>query len=93
MASLLGNTEIPSNIYTHSQTNAAFSHSKCLKTFKYNYELFFNKSKENNTDAAFKKVVVFESSKQKAYENSECPVEVRMSYVSYEKNENISRFG
>ena len=35
-------------------------HSKRLKSFQCPYETFFNKSKENNTDTAFKKVVALE---------------------------------
>ena len=36
-------------------------HSKRLKSFQCSFETFFNKSKENNTDTAFKKVVALES--------------------------------
>ena len=55
-----------------------------------------NKSKENNTDTAFKKAVAFESTiallEQKAYENPECPVEAGVIleiYNSYLTNENL----
>ena len=68
--------------------------------------MFLNKSRENNNDMAFKNVVVLESTiallKQKAYENSECPVEawvileIYNSYLSQEnltQESNITRFG
>ena len=106
MASLLGNTEILSKLLTDIRANELFYHSKCLKTFQYHHETFLNKSKENNTDTAFKKAVVLESTiallKQKAYENPEFPVEARVileTYNSYLTNENlpqesnITRFG
>ena len=96
MASLLGNTEILSKLHTDIRDNELFYHSKCLKTFQYHYETFLAKSKENNTDTAFKKAVVLESTiallKQKAYENPECPVEARVIleiYNSYLTNENL----
>ena len=34
MASLLGNTEILSKLYTDVRANELFYHSKCLKTFQ-----------------------------------------------------------
>ena len=87
MASLLGNTEILSKLHTDIRANELFYHSKCLKTFQYHYETFLTKSKENNTDTAFKKAVVLESTiallKQKAYENPECPVEARVILEIY----------
>ena len=89
MAFLLGNTEI-------LKANELFYHSKCLKTFQYHYEMFLNKSKENNADTAFKKAVAFERTiallKQKAYKNPEFPVEARVIleiYNSYLTNENL----
>ena len=79
MASLLGNTEIFLKLHTDVRANELFYHSKCLKTFQCHYEMFLDKSKENNTDTAFKKAVALESTiallKQKAFENPECPVE------------------
>ena len=96
MASLLGNTEILSKLHTDIRANELFYHSKCLKTFQYHYKTFLNKSKENNTDTAFKKAVVRESTiallKQKAYKNPEFPVEARVIleiYNSYLTNENL----
>ena len=87
MASLLGNTEILSKFHTDVRSNEQFYHSKCLKTFQYHYETVFNKSKENNTDKAFEKAVALESTiallQQKAYENPECPVEVRVILEIY----------
>ena len=49
-----------------------------------------NKSKENNTDTAFKKAVALESTI--AYKNLECPIEARVIleiYSSYLTNENL----
>ena len=96
MASLLGNTETLSKLHTDVRANELFYYSKCLKTFQYHYETFLNKSKENNTDTTFKKVVVLESTiallKLKAYENPECPVEARLIleiYNCYLANENL----
>ena len=96
MASLLGNTEILLKFHTDVRANELFYHSKCLKTFQYHYEMFLNKSKENNTDTAFKKAVALESTiallKQKAYKNLECPVEARVIleiYSSYLTNQNL----
>ena len=78
------------------RANELFYYSKCLKTFQYHYETFLNKSKENNTDTTFKKVVVLESTiallKLKAYEIPECPVEARLIleiYNCYLANENL----
>ena len=96
MASLLGNTEILLKLHTDVRTSELFYHSQCLKIFQYHYETFLNKSKENNTDTAFKKAIALESTiallKQKAYKNSECPVEARgilEIYNSYLQNENL----
>ena len=61
MASQLGNTEIISKPHTDERANELFYHSKCLNTFQYHYETFLNKSEDNNTDTAFKKAVVLES--------------------------------
>ena len=61
MASQLGNTEIISKPHTDVRANELFYHSKCLNTFQYHYETFLNKSEDNNTDTAFKKAVVLES--------------------------------
>ena len=87
MASLLGNTEILSKFHTDVRSNEQFYHSKYLKTFQYHYETVFNKSKENNTDKAFEKAVALESTiallQKKAYENPECPVEVRVILEIY----------
>lgn len=70
--------------------------------------MFFNKIKENNVDAGFKKAVALETCisitllKRKVYKNSECSVEVRVNleiYNSFITNEilqqesNITRFG
>ena len=73
MTTLLGNTETLSKLHTDARPNKLCYHSKCLKTFQYHYETSLNKSKENNTDTAFKKVVALESTI--AYKNLECPVE------------------
>ena len=82
VASLLGNTEILLKLHTDLRANKLFYHRKCLKTFQCHYEMYLNKSKENNADTAFKKAVALESTiallKQKAYENPECPVEARV---------------
>ena len=106
MASLLGNTETLSKLHTDVRANELFYYSKCLKTFQYHYETFLNKSRENNTDTAFKKTLAHESTiallEQKAYENPECPVKagvILKIYNSYLINENfpqesnITRFG
>ena len=49
--------------------------------------MFLNKSKGNNTDAAFKKVVVLESTigllEQKAYGIPECLVEAPVTFEIY----------
>ena len=70
--------------------------------------MFFNKIKENNVDAGFKKAAALETCisitllKQKVYKNSECSVEVRVkleTYNSFITNEiilqeiNVTRFG
>ena len=96
MASLLGNTEIFLKLHTDVRANELFYHSKCLKTFQCHYEAFLVKSKENNTDTAFKKAVALESTiallKQKAFENPECPVEALVILEicnSYLTNENL----
>ena len=100
MASLLGNTEALSKLHTDARANKLCYHSKCLKTFQYHYETSLNKSKENNTDMACKKVVALESTI--AFKNLECPVEAQVIleiYNSYLTNENlpqeigIKRFG
>ena len=97
MACLLGNTEIFSKLHTDTRANELFYHSKCLITFQYHYETFLNKSRENNTDMAFKEAVTLESTiallKQKAYENPECPVEswvILEIYNGYLTNENLT---
>ena len=77
-----------------------------LKNFPIYWETFLNKGNENNTDTAFKKSVALESTipllKQKAYENSECPVKARgileicNSYLQNEnlpQESNMTRFG
>ena len=96
MAYLSGNTEILSKLHTDVRANKLFYHSKCLKTSQYHFETFLNKSKENNTDTSFKKAVPLESTmalfKQKAYKNSECPVQAQgilEIYNSYLTNENL----
>ena len=70
MASLVGNTEILPKLHTDVRVNELFYQSKCLETFQYPYETFLNKSKQKNTDTAFKKEVALESTiallKQKA---------------------------
>ena len=55
MASLLGNTEMPSKLYTHVSANELFYNSKRLKISLCHYETFLNKSKVNN------KVIALES--------------------------------
>ena len=85
MASLLGNTEILSKRHTDVRANELFYHSKCLKTFQYHYEPFLNKSKESNTDTAFKNWLYLKALWQKlktSYLNENLPQE-----------SNITRFG
>ena len=95
MASLLGNTEILLRLHANIRANELFYHSRCLKIFQYHYEMFLNKSKENNTDTALKKVVAPESTiallKQKAYENLECPVEAWVILEIYNSCNNLYR--
>ena len=61
MASLLGNTEMLSKLYTHVSANELFYNSKRLKISLCHYETFLNKSKVNNTNTTFKKVIALES--------------------------------
>ena len=69
MTSLFRNTEILSflpsfKLHNEVRTNRLF-HSTCLKPFQDHHETFLNKSKQNNTDTAFK------IAKQKAFESAE----------------------
>ena len=83
MASLLGNTEVISKLHTDVRANKLFYHSKCLKNLQYHYETFLNKSKEKNTDTAFKKAVALASAivllKREAYKNCEYLVEAHVT--------------
>lgn len=63
MNSLLRNTEKLSKLHDNVRANKLFElfQSKCLKNFQYHCKTFLNKSKEKNTDTAFKKPVAIES--------------------------------
>ena len=89
IASAIGDVTILSKLSRDVRANEIYYHSKCQKTFERKYQSSNEEAAKPRTvaDIRYKKAIVLERTitilREQAYENAECPVEVRKIIDSY----------